>query len=191
MGIRKTTFTKGNYYHIYNRGCNKENIFFDEDNYLFLLDKFKKYKEDFNISVIAYCLMPNHYHFLLRQNADFSISGYIQRIFNSYTKAINKKYGRSGTLFGGKFLSILVDKENYLIHLCRYIHRNPVEAKLVKDILDWKYSNYHEWIGIRKGKLFDKEFILERFGSLKSYQDFVEDEKLYQQPIDFRKVRLD
>jgi len=191
MGIRKTKFAKGNYYHIYNRGCNKENIFFDENNYLFLLNKFKKYKDDFNISIIAYCLMPNHYHFLLRQNSDFSISGYIQRIFNGYTKAINKKHERSGTLFGSKYQSILVDKENYLIHLCRYIHRNPVDAKLVLDISDWKYSNYHEWIGNREGSLFDKEFILERFGTIISYKNFVDDEKLYKKPVDFGQVCLD
>ncbi len=66
MGIRKTIFEKGNYYHIYNRGCNKENIFWEHDNYIYLLKKLKEYKEEYNITVIAYCLMPNHYHLLLK-----------------------------------------------------------------------------------------------------------------------------
>ena len=136
MGIRKVKFLKNNYYHIYNRGCNKENIFIDDENYIYLLRKIIKYKDEFNISVIPYCLMPNYYHFLFRQDSGILISKFIQRLFNGYTKAINKKYGRNGTLFEGKYHSIEVDNENYLIHLCRYIHRNPFEANLVKNLED-------------------------------------------------------
>jgi len=189
MGIRKVKFIKNNYYHIYNRGCNKENIFIGDENYIYLLRKIIKYKDEFNISVIAYCLMPNHYHFLLRQDSEVLISDFMQRVFNSYTKAINKKYGRSGTLFEGKYQAIHIDKENYLIHLCRYIHRNPIEAKLVSNISEWKYSNYLDWLGMRKGKLVDKNFILDRFGSANNYKKFIEDE--YKEPINFKSLCLD
>ena len=191
MGQIKTIFEVGNYYHIYNRGCNKENIFWEHDNYIFLLNNINKYSEAFSITVIAYCLMPNHYHLLVRQDSNHPISTFIQRVFNSYTKAINKKYKRSGTLFEGKFHSIQIDIENYLIHLCRYIHRNPIKAKLVDSVGKWENSNYHEWIGIRNGKLFDKNFILERFGSISNYIDFVEDDKNYVIHVNFENVKLD
>ncbi|MBC8181000.1 transposase, partial [candidate division KSB1 bacterium] len=115
---------------MYNRGTNDQNIFFSEENYLFFLKKVKKYKEKFCISVIAYCLMPNHYHFLLSQEADYSISQFIQAIFNSYAKAFNKMYNRTGTLFEGTFKSIHVHSSEYLVHLCRYVHRNPIETKI-------------------------------------------------------------
>lgn len=191
MGIRKTKFIKGNYYHIYNRGCNKDHIFYEEKNYRFLLKKINKYYIECNISIIAYCLMPNHYHFLLRQDSDIPISKFVQSIFNSYTKAINKMYNRSGTLFENKYKSIHVSKENYLLHLCRYIHRNPLEAKLVNNLSDWKYSNYPEWIGIRKGKLFDREFMIERFGSISKYVEFVSDNKEYSFPDNFENLKID
>ena len=89
--------------------------------------------------------MPNHYHFLLRQTGDYSVSEFMQSIFNAYTKAFNKMYKRTGTLFEGPFKAIEVLKEDHLLHLCRYIHRNPLEAGLVKNISDWPYSNYTEW----------------------------------------------
>ena len=70
MAKRNIKFKKGSYYHIYNRGANKKRIFFERDNYIYLLKKLKHYKNKYHFSVLAYCLMPNHYHFLLRQNED-------------------------------------------------------------------------------------------------------------------------
>ena len=129
------------------------------------------------ISVIAYCLMPNHYHFLLRQDSEISISKCIQAIFNSYTKAFNCMFSRSGTLFEGRFKSVHVDSDEYLIHLCRYIHRNPIDTRqpLVKQISAWKYSNYLEWIGRRKGELIDNDFIKIYFPNREKYQEFILD----------------
>jgi len=173
MARRKTQFIEGEYYHIFNRGCNAENIFRSEKNYLYLLGKIKESIEGFKIAIIAYCLMPNHYHFLLRQDGDRSISDWIQHIFNSYTKAFNKMYKRSGTLFEGSFKAIHIDKQDYLIHLCRYIHRNPLDAGLVTNIDLWKYSNYLEWIGKRNGKLADKEFVRNHFPRPEDYVKFV------------------
>ena len=130
MGRRKTTFLPGHYYHVYNRGVNREAIFRNRENYLFLLRRLKECADKFCITLIAYCLMPNHYHFLLRQDGEASISDFVQAIFNSYTKAFNKMYTRSGTLFEGAFKSILVDSDEYLVHLCRYIHRNPIDTNV-------------------------------------------------------------
>ncbi len=177
MASRKTIFQKNEYYHIYNRGANSIKIFRSEENYYYLLRLIKKYFNNFNISIIAYCLMPNHYHFLLRQDSDLSISQFIQALFNSYTKAFNKMYGRSGTLFEGAFKSIHIYSQEYLTYLCRYIHRNPIEADtpLVNKLQDWKFSNYPEWLNLRNGTLVDKKFIKDMFEDNQSYRKFVEE----------------
>ncbi|MFZ5923603.1 MAG: transposase [Chloroflexota bacterium] len=93
----------------------------------------------------------------------------------SYTKGINKRYGRVGTLFQGAFKSRAVDSNDYLLNLCVYIHANPVKDGLVRDIADWPYSNYLEWIGERDGKLFDAEFVRDNFGSPAEYKQLVQD----------------
>jgi len=175
MARRKTDFIEENYYHIYNRGCNRENIFRSDENYLFLILKLKEYSVELNVSVIAYCLMPNHYHFLVKQNGNIKAGLLPQNIFNGYTKAFNKLFGRSGTLFEGPYKSIHVDKTEYVVHLCRYIHRNPFDAKIVTNIEDWKFSNYLECVGKRKGVIFEQEFIKNHFGSFEGYEKFVLD----------------
>ena len=153
MPYRKVQFAQGESYHIYNRGVGRQPIFREEENYLFLLRRVKEYASAFNIAVIAYCLMPNHYHFLLRQDDQEPASRLPQRVFNSYTKAFNKRYDRTGTLFEGPYKAIHIDQDRYLLHLCRYIHANPVKHGLVSDLEQWPYSNYLEWIGARSGKL--------------------------------------
>ncbi len=159
MPRRQTTFSQGNYYHIYNRGANRERIFFNADNYLYCLRLMKKHLRRCQIIVIAYCLMPNHYHFLLRQDGDISLAKAIGSLFNAYVLAVNRQQERSGTLFEGRFEAVHVDKESYLLHLCRYIHANPVKAGLVADPGEWPYSNYLEWVGERPGTLVDREFV--------------------------------
>ncbi|MES0361129.1 MAG: transposase [Anaerolineales bacterium] len=175
MARRKIEFKAGHYYHIFNRGSNRELIFRESNNYRFLLSRVKDYSSRFNISVIAYCFMPNHYHFLLRQNGAELISAFVQRTFNSYTKAFNKTYQRTGTLFEGPFKSVHIDRDNHLIHLCRYIHRNPLEAGLVANLDDWPYSNYLEWIGKRAGTLCDANFVQDQFINSDDYERFVLD----------------
>jgi REP element-mobilizing transposase RayT len=94
----------GHYYHVYNRGCSREDIFANEGNYVFLLRRVRTHLADSRVSVIAYCLMPNHYHFLLRSEEDGGISRFVQRLFNSYTQAFNKQQGRKGTLVDRAFV---------------------------------------------------------------------------------------
>ena len=84
------------YYHVYNRGCNRARIFANDGNYVFLLRRAKTYLAEYPLALIAYCLMPNHYHFLLRPEADGVLSRFIQRLFNSYSQAFNKQQNRSG-----------------------------------------------------------------------------------------------
>jgi REP element-mobilizing transposase RayT len=163
----------GHFYHVYNRGVNRQRIFAHDGNYRFLLRRTKRYLKDYDLSVIAYCLMPNHYHFLLRPGEDDALSRFIQRLFNSYTQAFNRQHDRSGTLFEGRAKSILVDDERYVLYLCRYIHLNPVKAGLVTHPSEWPYSNYREWVGRRSGTLVDHTFIEADFSTPREYESFV------------------
>jgi putative transposase len=166
-------FITGEYYHFYNRGAHRISIFREPVNYLFVIRKLKKYCAEFSLSPIAYCLMPNHYHFVARQDGEQSAGLLPQRVFNSYVKAYNKRYGHSGTMFEGHFKTIHITNYNHLIHLCRYIHANPVKDGLVASPEDWQYSNYLEWIGERSGTLVDKAFIADNFTSGQDYKEFV------------------
>ena len=123
----------------------------------------------FNITIIVYCLLPNHYHFLLRQDGEDGANLVIQRAFNSYTKAYNKKYQHSGTLFEGNFQVKPVTHDAYMLHLCQYIHGNPIKHGLVKSLEDWPYSNYHEWVQTRNGTLVDHQFINDFFPNRQAY----------------------
>ena len=175
MARRTVLFLPDHYYHIYNRGAHKADIFRDDYDFTFLLKLLKKKAKEFDISVIAYCLMSNHYHFLLRQNGTATISQFMQAVFNIYSKAFNSKYQLSGTLFEGPFRAIMVKDKQYLTHLCRYIHLNPIEADMVVVPEQWHYSNYLEFIGKRNGKLIDTEFVQEHFGMPEEYRAFVMD----------------
>ena len=165
----------GGIYHIYNRGSHLDSIFREPENYLFVLRKIKKYSTELHLGLLAYCLMPNHFHFLVRQGGDQPAGLLSQRVFNSYSKAYNKRYQHSGTLFQGPYRVKQVVQTAHLLHLCRYIHANPVKDGLVSEPEDWSYSNYLEWIGLRDGTLVDRDFIHEYFNLPGLYADFVKD----------------
>jgi len=167
-------YTDGNIYHVYNRGAHKARIFAIDDDYCRLLNLFKKYTQKYAVSLIAYCLMPNHYHLLLRQDLHGSISDFLKTSFNAFVQAINLLRKHSGTLFQGSAKGILVDSDDYTSQLVCYIHLNPVMAKLVKRPEDWEFSDYHEWIDIRKGKFFDPAFRDQYFHGGADYRRFVE-----------------
>jgi putative transposase len=131
------TWQAGMYYHIYNRGVNKSTLFRKPKNYLFVIAKIKEYSLANHLAMIAYCLEPNHHHFLVRQDGKEPAGNLPQSVFNSYTKAYNKMYTHSGTLFEGRFHAKPVQTKSHLLHLCRYIHGNPVKDGLVADPADW------------------------------------------------------
>ena len=176
MHPRRPAFLPGHYYHIYNRGAHKAPIFQEEENYLFVLRKTKAFCASLSLAPIAYCLMPNHYHLLIRQDSNQPAGLLPQRVFNSYTKAYNKRYDRGGTLFEGPYKIVHVEEHAHLLHLCRYIHANPVKDDLASNLEEWPYSNYLEWIGHRGGSLVDEGFIRQWFGDVEEYRAFVADE---------------
>jgi len=176
MPRRATPFAPDVYYHFYNRGNNRQVIFFEPENYLYFLKGLKKYLAS-TVTIIAYCLMPTHYHILVRikQTSEVSlqVSLAMQKFLISYTKAINKRFSRVGSLFQGQFQAKPIQTYSHLLNLCVYIHANPVKDGLVALPEDWIYSNYLEWLGQRDGTLVDREFIQEHFGSPMEYQELV------------------
>lgn len=128
-------------YHVIQRGNNKQTVFFDDRDkklYLQLLNKFRK--ED-NCKLHAYCLMNNHIHLLITPLKDESLSKMMQKLSLRYTQLINKKYKRTGRLWECRFHSCLIDKDNYLWAVCRYIETNPVRANIVKSVRDYFWSS--------------------------------------------------
>jgi putative transposase len=175
MPAKRPDYEPGHYYHFYNRGAHRLSIFREADNYLFTLRNTKTYCRTLSLTPIAYCLLPNHSHYLVRQDGEPPARLLPQRIFNSYTKAFNKRYGHTGTLFAGSYRVVPVERESYLLHLCRYIHSNPVIHGIVDDLENWPYSNYLEWIGERDGTLVDRDFVRAYFAKCQYYQQFVKD----------------
>ncbi len=147
MPRRNITFAVGEHYHVYNRGNDRQPIFFERDNQRFFLRQLRTYVVD-HADVLAYCLMPNHYHLLVRLTSD-GYSSAMHRFGVSYVKAINRRHERVGALFQGRFRAIHVDREEYLVHLSRYIHLNPVVADLVDRPEHWEFSS---WNTSAKGK---------------------------------------
>jgi putative transposase len=171
MPYRQNNFQAGQYYHIYNRGNNRQDIFFERENYLFFLRLVRKYLLE-TLDVIAYCLMPNHYHLLVRlKKAELSEA--MQAFSLSYTKAMNRRYGRVGSLFQGRFQAILVGDTEYLLNLSRYIHWNPVKARLVSQPQEWEFSSFQEYVGWRGGTLPNLESIVAALGSMAACRSYM------------------
>ena len=173
---------KGNYYHIYNKCIENSLLFCEEGNFLYFLTKMKKYLL-VSAEVLAYCLMPDHYHFIVRVTSE-SFSRSMQKLALSYVISYNNMYKRKGHLFLGPFRRKQIGDSPYLLHLSRYIHLNPVSAKLVKKAEDWKFSSYREYIGYMRPDFINSNTILNLLhenvkSSLdqkqRDYQEFVED----------------
>ena|ERR1700733_2116027 len=170
------------YYHVYNRGNNKDLIFFEDENYRYFLAQFKKYVAPF-CDVFAYCLMPNHFHFFLKVNDEVLFEKGIKNFFISYSKAINKKYDRVGSLFQGRYKVSEITSESYFTRIITYIHQNPVVAGIVKNMEDYKYSSYVAYLS-GKETIIKREDVIDWFGGL---EGFVEDHKIIIEDIELDK----
>lgn len=198
------------YYHIYNRGSEKRNIYTQPRDYTRFQKTLRYYqfsgpKPKFSqftksnlfkpllneklIEIICYCLMPNHFHFLVRQLKEKGISIFLSQLSNSYTKYFNVKYGRIGPLLQGAFKAVRIETDEQLVHVSRYIHLNPVVSGLVKRPENYKWSSYLEYV---KNKPFfcSVSEVSGLFRSPRKYQKFVEDQIDYGRSLELIKHHL-
>lgn len=157
-------FVPSNIYHIYNRGNNRQEIFFNKENYLFFLKKLKQ-KLIFHCHILAWCLMPNHFHLMIyfpenkSSDSGHSLNKAIAIVLRSYAQAINKQQDRTGSLFQQKTKAkLLTENEDadYPLVCFHYIHQNPLRANLVERLEDWEFSSFRDYAGLREGTLVDK-----------------------------------
>ena len=163
-------YQEGGIYHMFNRGCDKRDIFLGDNNYRLFLKKIRLSKDKYNLEIIAYCLMPNHFHLLIRQNSETLISRWIQKVLNGYVQSFNKRNNRKGTLFEGSTKPRLINSVEYLENIIHYIHYNPVKAKLVKNPTDWQFSSFQAWCSELENSTISKELRKEFFGSANDYK---------------------
>lgn len=135
------------------------------------------------VDIIAFCIMPTHFHLILKQREPDGISRYFKNILNSYTRYFNTKHNRKGPLWETRFKSVPIKDDVYLLHLTRYIHLNPVSLSLVENPSDWKYSSYTEYLGQsgRATKVCNYEGLLDIIP--KRYKEFVEDKMAFQRNL--------
>lgn len=205
-------YLSGGFYHVYNRGVEKRDIFVDEQDYkvfisylkLYLLPKEVIYEQikkqnmplqEFSekiikisslnnffdkINLLCFCLMPNHFHFLLQQQDEYDMNSFIQSILTKYVRYFNTKYNRVGPLFQGRYKAVLIEKDDYFLHISRYIHRNPLEIiKKGETLVSYPWSSYPAYVKGWKVDWLKKDLILSYFKKAKgfgfdSYQGFVE-----------------
>ncbi|MGI2903658.1 transposase [Tolypothrix sp. VBCCA 56010] len=189
MPQRRIPLQIGNFYHVYNRGNNRSSIFFERENYVYFLRLIREHLITNAVDIVAYCLMPNHYHFLVYLR-DETLSDGMKSLSLSYTKAINKRFNRSGVLFQGRFQSIHVSQTDYLVNLSRYIHLNPVKAGLVQQPEEWEFSSYLEYAGLRAGTLPKTEYVKMQIQEQSAYQQFLADHNL-PDSAGFKRLLLD
>ena len=189
--------------HIFNRGVEKRTIFTNQQDYRTFLNylviyltrpeilevrfptlppNLKANNVSEQIKLLTYCLMPNHIHLHLvptsLETSQEVIPKFMRQLSNAYTGYFNKKYDRVGPLFQGRYKSVLVGSEEQNVHLHRYIHTNPLTAKLVKNLKNWPWSSYHEYADQQNSNgICQIEDIFSRFKNLDSYKNF-----LLQQP---------
>lgn len=180
----------GKYYHIYNRGNNRENIFFEKRNYRHFLELHAKYIVPI-ADTYVYCLLRNHFHFLVRiKTAEeqetlrvLKPSQQFGNLFNAYAKAINKAYNRTGSLFQNPFGRIQVASDAYFIWLVIYIHQNPQKHGLVDDFRAWLHSSYRTLLSTKPTRL-ERDGVLEWFDGVGNFV------ALHQQEVTEQKVAL-
>lgn len=206
--MRKVPFIVGQFYHIYNRGVDKRDIFSDEQDAARFLESMKefnvvdpigslyeiKYERRFGrptskkqkerlVNIICYCINPNHFHFILEEVIEGGISEFLKRLGGGYTKYFNKRNKRSGSLFQGRFKSVHIDTNTYLLHISAYVNLNNRVHKLSNTLFGrWtskKRSSWEEYIGdntsARNDLLCRKGIILGQFKNKKEYKLFAED----------------
>ena len=167
------------FYHVMNRGRGRDNTFLSDDDFKYFLYSIEQASLRFNIEVHSYCLMTNHYHLLIK-TPDANLGRAMKHINGLYTQYFNRAHNTDGALFRGRYKAVLVDADNYLLHVSRYIHRNPIETStpMVDDLAKYKWSSYSSFI--KRGatpKWLVRDFIFSLQGKKRqyaAYKQFVE-----------------
>lgn len=212
---RKLIFANDEIYHVFNRGVEKRPTFTNKweldrallalDYYRFanlpiklskflilpnaektqLLESIKKDNEKL-VEIICFCLMPNHFHFMLKQKVENGISIFVSNFTNSYTKYFNTRHERVGPLFQGTFKAVRIGSEEQLTHVSRYIHLNPVSSFLIEpeDLESYEWSSYPEYLNLLDRNITSKEIVLSFFASLGKYKKFVLDQVDYARKLE-------
>jgi REP element-mobilizing transposase RayT len=187
--MRAEKFIIGEMYHIFNRGAGKGNLFNCREDFSKFLFKIKNsnipitgrlaaaYPKRLSIDarlveIISYALLPNHYHFLIRQILEDGIPRFMHRLNMSYTKHINRKYGKSGTLYEGEYEAVHVTDSRQYRFLCAYINGNPEIHKISKS-KEWEWSSCRDILGLRNGSLCRKQEVLDEFGGAESFEEYL------------------
>lgn len=157
---------EGGLYHILTRGNNRQRIFGDNNDYQKMLRLLVVQKAKLPFFLYAYCLMPNHVHLLVERRG-VAIGQVMHRLLTGYSRYYNKRYGRVGHLFQSRYKGILCQSDQYLAELVRYIHLNPVRAKIVRTPEAYPYSSHRAYIGLEEPWLVDIEPVLRHFGATK------------------------
>ncbi len=197
--MRKIEFRNGEYYHIYNRGVDKREVFGEERDFVRFLRSMKEFNNiestgslyELNYhrrkeaklpigslasglaDVICYCLNSNHFHLILKQLREKGIEKFMHKLGTGYTKHFNQKYKRSGSLFQGPFKAVHIDSNEYLLWLSGYVNGN-VEIHNIDRAENYKWCSYPDYLGKRNGTLCNEEIILSQFKSLDEYKKFVD-----------------
>jgi len=176
----KVNMEKESLYHIYNQGNNRDHIFYLEKNYIYFLKKVRKHLLP-HLELLAYCLMPNHFHFLAYTKPDFNHEKYLNDLrimLSSYTRAINKQESRTGSLFRQntktKNISHSSNEQAYGLYCYLYIHQNPLRAMLVERSEDWLYSSYRDYTGMRNGTLCNIKFAVDMLNLPTNAEELIE-----------------
>ena len=144
------------------------------------------------VTIIAYCLMPTHFHMILQEHEEKDIATYISRVLNSYTRYFNLRHKRKGPLWEARSKKVIIENDDILLHITRYIHLNPVTAYLVNKPEDWEFSSYNEYLG--KSASSDSICSFKNLLEInpQSYAEFVNDQISYQRELaKIRKLTLD
>lgn len=207
-------YAAGHYYHLYNRGVEKRRIFMDDRDYRVFLSYFKvalspeleeetkfealsqieearlrRLKLDKDLELLAYCLMPNHFHLLVYQHTQYAIRDLMRSAMSGYVRYFNKRYDRVGGLFQGRYKASLIDNEAYLWHISRYIHLNSIDTGQKVDT--YPYSTYDYYIKKRKAAWLNPNRILQLHADKNDdYQTFVHDYKSNKQTFNEIKSQL-
>ena len=181
------TFEENTFYHIFNHSVGNENLFRNDENFRYFLKKYTQYTETV-FDTYAYCLMPNHFHFLvkikpyeqLKQLPKFSdnvhkfVMQKLSNLLNAYAKAYNTKYKRKGALFLDFTKRITINDETYFTTIVNYIHQNPVHHGFCKTIEEWYFSSYNAILSEKTTKI-QREYVLDWFGGIKNFVQFHND----------------